>query len=123
MKAYYFALLEDKNQLLSQIFALQTKVESLHTELELSRNQEQAYRDLEQNFQAVCKANNEMKVKIDELTNEIWNRDKVVTEWNETLGSINAKIAELEAEKAGMTWNISALSLTVAFVYSSHSRK
>lgn len=98
-------------------------MESLHTELELSRNQEQAYRDLEQNFQAVCKANNEMKVKIDELTNEIWNRDKVVTEWNETLGSINAKIAELEAEKAGMTWNISALSLTVAFVYSSHSRK
>ena len=94
--------LEDKNKLQAQVFELQNKVNSLKLELEISQNQEKGNRDLEDSFHAVCSANNTMKAKIEELTAEIRNRDKVITEWNETLSSVDMKIAALEAEKQSM---------------------
>lgn len=42
-----------------------------------------------------------MKEKIEELSNEIRKRDKVVKEWNETLTSVDSKIAGLEDDKKG----------------------
>lgn len=38
-------------------------------------------------------------MKIERLNSEIKQRDQVVKEWNETLQSIDIKIAGLEAEK------------------------
>ena len=50
------------------------------------------------NFQNLCSANNELKSKIEELNQEIKKRDKVFKEWNETLETVELKIAGLEQE-------------------------
>ena len=50
------------------------------------------------NFQNLCHANNELKVTIEELNLEIKKRDSVFKEWNETLETVEIKIAALEQE-------------------------
>ena len=94
-------LLEEKGELQTEVYQLRTKFEDLENELEYSQSEFKGHRDLEENFQTVCNANNQMKDKIEELNNEIRKRDKVVKEWNETLTSIDSKIATLEEDKRG----------------------
>lgn len=76
-------------------------MEQAEQQLGHSVTQERAFRELQENFQEVCQANNEMKLKNEKLTADIKKRDQVVKDWNDTLGSIDAKIAGLEDEKAG----------------------
>lgn len=71
-------------------------------QVKISNNTEISFLELQDNFHNVCRANNELKNKVEELTSEIKKRDKVVTEWNDTLESIDAKISGLEAENSDL---------------------
>ena len=68
----------------------------------MATNNEITYTELQDNFHRVCDSNNEMKAKIEELTAEIRRRDKVVSEWNTTLESVDGKIQSLETENADL---------------------
>lgn len=104
---------EEKADLQGQLDKLQAKIEDLEGEFEYAFNETKGHRELEENFQTVCKANNDMKAKIEELNVEIHKRDKVVREWNETLSSIDAKIAGLEEDKQSKKHFLNLLNVIV----------
>jgi chromosome segregation ATPase len=74
----------------------------LEHQVKISSSNEISFLELQDNFHNVCRANNELKARLEELTSEIKKRDKVVTEWNDTLESIDVKISGLEAENSDL---------------------
>jgi len=83
-----------------KITSLNETIAQLEHQVRMASNNESGYAELQQNFQNVCLANNEMKIKIEELNQEIKKRDQIARDWNDTLESIDAKIVSLESENA-----------------------
>ena len=74
------------------------KCQNLDYQVKLATNTENSLSEMQINFQNICSANNELKSTIEELNQEVKKRDKVFKEWNETLETVELKIAGLEQE-------------------------
>ena len=86
---------------IDEIKAIRGQNEGLLREVERGRdqeNREKVYKELQGSFEGVKRINGELRARLGELSEELEGRDRVMREWNETLGSVEGKIIGLERE-------------------------
>ena len=98
----YVFILEENRQVRSNLNTLMEQLDQAGKHLNYSATLESSNTELQAKYKSVCAANEEMKVKVRELNNEIKKREQMAEQWNQTLHSVDTKLADLEAEKEGM---------------------
>ena len=66
--------------------------------MKIYTSKETSHQHLQKEYQNLQKTNNEFKIELTEMTAELEKRDKIIKQWNDTLGSVQDKIVVLEKE-------------------------
>ncbi len=77
---------------------LKRELDRTDDQIKMYSNKETGFIQLQADYQNILRTNNELKAKIEDMGDELENRNKVIKQWNETLGSVQHKIVTLEKE-------------------------
>jgi len=93
--------LEENTDLKNRLNAVITQLEQAGEFLSSSVEQERLFKEIQKKYQEVSLENNELKLKNEKLNADIRKRENAVSQWNETLTSVDSKILKRQTEKEG----------------------